>query len=103
MSAEGTKTETPGHRVITDAQKHDISWIRQNEADFKAFMERVRNRVPQTDPHSGESPPRNVARAITAMEDACGLAVRAITGGPILPDASDRVPADKGTEYHPHD
>ena len=62
MSGQGTKTETPGHRVITEAQKEDIAWVRQNEADFKAFMERVRNRVPHTDPHSGESPQRATSR-----------------------------------------
>ena len=85
MSAEGTKTETPGHREITPEQKAEVKYVRQEEANMKEFLKRVQGRVPKTDPLSGESPARNIARAISALEDCVGFAVRGITGGPILP------------------
>ena len=85
MSGEGTKTETPGHRVISAEQKECIAWFRQNEANVKAFLNDLAETLPETDPLSGEKPRRNIARAITACEDCAALAVRAITGGPILP------------------
>ena len=85
MSAEGTKTETPGHREISERQKSDVAWFRQMEANAKSFLETLKGELPETDPLSGEKPHRNIALAITHFEDGCARAVRAITGGPVLP------------------
>ena len=71
MSAEGTPTETPGHKALTARQKALVAAVRRHGESFRDLLDGMAG--------DEEFDQRFVAIARTDLQKALGTLVRAIT------------------------
>ena len=98
MSAEGTKSETPGHGPAPSQQHHDyVAVLRQQQANMKFLL---RHAPPHPHPAERGMPSENIRQATLRLQESMMWASTAIYGEHMLPPP-DRATLEAASKLSP--